>query len=187
MCDGRPPRLPAFSPPGGSRRLFLRFPVSMGPTLCVLFDSRCCFTLITSCLLFSALWLRCNQSLLVQETQPAKDFDLTCSTTFMFRDATCLQVGPMSLDWPVNPFGRSDPSRSSLSPVANNNSVLYQLLYAPAGDRMLFKHNRRYYNVPQGGMDVAPSFPKACDVFAGKMVLQYSQSLLPDSSSFSKG
>ena len=42
MCDGRAPRLPAFSPPGGSRRLFLRFPVSMGSTLCVLFDSRCC-------------------------------------------------------------------------------------------------------------------------------------------------
>ena len=69
-----------------------------------------------SCLLFSALWLRCNQSLLVQETQPAKDLDLTCSTMFLFRDATCLQVGPLSLDWPVNPFGRSDPSRSSLPP-----------------------------------------------------------------------
>ena len=32
---------------------------------------------------------------------------------------------------------------------------------------MLFKHNRRYYNVLQGGMDVVPSFPKACDVSLG--------------------
>ena len=43
-----------------------------------------------------------------------RDLDLTCSTTFLFSDATCLQVGPMSLDWLVNPFGRFDLSRSSL-------------------------------------------------------------------------
>ena len=41
-----------------------------------------------SCLLFSAVWLRCNQSLLVQETPSAKDLDLTCSTTFPFSDAS---------------------------------------------------------------------------------------------------
>ena len=58
----------------------------------------------------------CSQSLLVQETQSEKDPELTCSTTFLFRDATCLQVGPMSLDWPVNPFGRSDSSRPLLPP-----------------------------------------------------------------------
>ena len=32
---------------------------------------------------------------------------------------------------------------------------------------MLFIHNLRYYNVLQGEMDVAPSFPKACDVLHG--------------------
>ena len=32
---------------------------------------------------------------------------------------------------------------------------------------MLFKHNRRYYNVLQGGMVVVASFPKACDVLLG--------------------
>ena len=69
-----------------------------------------------SCLLFSALWLRCSQSILVLETPPAKDVDPTCSTTFLFRDAICLPVGPMSLDWPVNLFGRSDSSRPSLPP-----------------------------------------------------------------------
>ena len=56
------------------------------------------------CLLFSALWLRCSQSLFVQETQSAKDLDLTCSATFLLRDATCLPVGPMSLEWPIKPF-----------------------------------------------------------------------------------
>ena len=70
-----------------------------------------------SCLLFSTLWLRCSQSLSAQETQSAKDLDLTWSTTFLFRDATCLPVGPMSLDWPVNRFGRSDSSRPSLPPA----------------------------------------------------------------------
>ena len=75
---------------------------------------RPCDTL--SCLLFSALWLRCNYSILVQETQSAKDLVLTCFTTFPFNAVTCLQVGPMSLDWPVDPFARSDLSRSSLLP-----------------------------------------------------------------------
>ena len=41
---------------------------------------RPCDTL--SCLLFSALWLRCNCSILVPETLSAKDPDLTCLTTF---------------------------------------------------------------------------------------------------------
>ena len=60
-----------------------------------------------------------------------------------------------------------DPRFLLMFPAANNNSVLFQLVFAPAGDRMLFKHNRRCYNVLQGGMDVAPSFPKACDVSLG--------------------
>ena len=60
-----------------------------------------------------------------------------------------------------------DPPFLLMFPATNNNSVLFQLLYTPAGDRILFKHNRRYYNVLQGGMDVAPSFPKACAVLLG--------------------
>ena len=32
---------------------------------------------------------------------------------------------------------------------------------------MLFKHDRRYYNVLRAGMDVALSFLKACDVLLG--------------------
>ena len=71
-----------------------------------------------SCLLFSALWLRCRQSTVVQETPSANDVDITCSATFLLNDATCLPVGPMSLDWPVNPFGRSESSIPSLLPDA---------------------------------------------------------------------
>ena len=69
-----------------------------------------------SCLFFFALWLQSNQSILVQETQSTKDIDLTCFKTFPIKTTTCLQVGPMSLDWPVDPFAIFDFSRSSLSP-----------------------------------------------------------------------
>ena len=34
-----------------------------------------------SCLLFSALWLRCDPTILVQETPSMKNVDTTCSTT----------------------------------------------------------------------------------------------------------
>ena len=70
--------------------------------------------------------------LFVQETQSAKDLDLTCSTTFLFRDATCLPVGPLSLDWPVNPFGRSESSRPSLPPCAPSDGLRVAL---PASTR----------------------------------------------------
>ena len=40
----------------------------------------------------------CNYSILVQETQSAKDIDLTCFKMFPFAAVTCLHVGPMSLD-----------------------------------------------------------------------------------------
>ena len=63
---------------------------------------------------FTALWLRCNQSRLVQETQSVKDIDLICFKTFPIKAVSCLQVGPMSLDWLVDPFARFDHSRLSL-------------------------------------------------------------------------
>ena len=45
-----------------------------------------------------ARWLQRSQSLSVQEIQSAKDIDLTCFKTFPIKAATCLQVGPTSLD-----------------------------------------------------------------------------------------
>ena len=122
-----------------------------------------------SCLLFSALRLRCNQSLLVQETQSVMDIDMICSKMLPIKATTCLQVGPMSLDWPVDPFARFDFSRSSLSPEVPDDPQRGDppTSHAPVEDSMLFKHNRRYHNVLQVGIDVALSFPKACDVLLG--------------------
>ena len=123
-----------------------------------------------SCLFFSALWLQSIQSIVVQEAQSAKDIDLTCFQTFPIKTATCLQVGPVSFDWPVDPFAKYDFQDLRLLlmfPATNNNEAIFQLPNVPVGDRMLSKHYRRYYSILQDGMDVAPSFPKVCDVSPG--------------------
>ena len=92
-----------------------------------------------SCLAFSALLLRSNQSILVRETHPAKDIDLTCFKTFPIKATTCLQVGPMTLDWPVDPFARFDHSRSSLSPEVPSDDQRRDAL--PASTRSRWKQN----------------------------------------------
>ena len=94
-----------------------------------------------SCLLFSALWLRCSPTILVQETPSVKDVDPTCSTTSLFGDATCLLVGPMSLDWLVNPVAvptLPDPRFLLVLPAVHNNEVPFPLLDILAGDKVLF-------------------------------------------------
>ena len=118
-----------------------------------------------SCLSFSALWLQSNQSILVRETQSAKEIDLTCFKTFPIKSATCLQVGPMSLDWQEDPL--ADPIPPLMFPATNNNEALFQFPHVSVGDRMLFKHHRRYYSVLQVGTDVALSFPEVCGVLFG--------------------
>ena len=75
----------------------------------------------------------------MQEIQPAKDIDLICFKTFQVAAATCLQVGPMSLDWPVDPFARIDQSRPSLSPEVSNDEQ--QRGAYPASTRSRWKHN----------------------------------------------
>ena len=82
-------------------------------------DSLCervgpCDTL--SCFFFSALWLQRSQFILVQEIQSPKDINLTCLKTFPINATSCLQSGPISLDWPVDPFEEFDQSRPSFSP-----------------------------------------------------------------------
>ena len=67
-------------------------------------------------LFFTALWLQSNQSIWVQETQSAKDTDMTCSKMLLIKATTCSQVGPMSFHWLVDPF--ADPLKF---PAANNN------------------------------------------------------------------
>ena len=57
-----------------------------------------------------------------------------------------------------------DPRFFLVLEAVHNNEVPFPLLDILAGDRVLFTHTRRSYNVLQGGMDVAPSSPKACNV-----------------------
>ena len=74
---------------------------------------------------------------MVQDTPSVKNVDPTCSTTSLFGDATCLPVGPMSLDWLVNPFGRSDSSGPSLPPDAPSGEQRRVAL--PASERSRWK------------------------------------------------
>ena len=63
-------------------------------------------------LFFTALWSRQSQSVLMQ-VQQTDDIDVTCCKTLPTKSVTCLQVGPMSLEWPVAlPAG---PDQSCLS------------------------------------------------------------------------
>ena len=78
---------------------------------------------------------------LVQETQPAQDIDLTCFKTFPIKAATCLQVGAMSLDWPVDPCARFDHSRSSLSLSLEVPSDDQRRDTLPASRRSRWKQN----------------------------------------------
>ena len=176
-----------FSPPGGARRLFLWFPVRWvlhfvfyligGVALhespsCSREDSlddcgRPCDPL--TCLLFSALWLRCSQSFLGNPVSKG-------SRSHMFHDVHVQRCHtPTSRTYVLGLACQSFLAAPILSdlrfllmfPAVNNNEVPFQLLYALAGDRVLLKHNRRYSNVLQVGIDVALSFPKACVVLLG--------------------
>ena len=134
MCDGR--LFASFSPSrlGSRGAFFCGFPFRWVLHL-VLSLSRCvivygaascpregslseceCTGETLSCLFFAALWLPSIQSVVVLEAQSTKDIDLTCFKTFPIKTTTCLQVGPMSLDWPLDPLARFDLSCSSLSP-----------------------------------------------------------------------
>ena len=118
MCDGRPLASLLFRRLAGRGAFLCGFPFRWVPhfvlsltrsvplhdsTSCSREDSldeceRPCDTLF--CLLFSAPWLRCNYSILVQETQSAKDLDLTCFTTFPFV-ADCVSFTRTGLLIPV--------------------------------------------------------------------------------------
>ena len=139
MCDGRPFASPLFRRVAGRGALLRDFPsrwvlhlaLSLTRSITVHAATRysredplpeCSRPYDNlSCLCFTALWLQQSQATLVQENQPAKDIDLTCFKTFSIKATTCLQVGPMSLDWPVDPITRFDQSRPSSSPEDPND------------------------------------------------------------------
>ena len=98
------------------------------------------------------------------------DVDLTCSITFLFEDVACFPVGPMSLDWPVHPFGRSDSSGPSLPPDAPSHGQ--QRVALPASERSPWRQGAlhaqpKILHRTTGWDGCGPSFPKACDVILG--------------------
>ena len=123
-----------------------------------------------SCLFFSALWLQQSQSLLVQEIQSAKNIELTCFKTFPITAATCLQVGPMSLEWPVDPFARFGHSRPLLFPEVPNDDQQRGAL--PVSTQSRWRQNT-LQAPPQvlqriAGWDgCGPSLPEVCGVLHG--------------------
>ena len=134
----------------------------------VLECSRPCDNL--SCLCFTALWLQLSQSFLIQENQPAKDIDLTCSKASPIKATTCLQVGPMSLDWPLDRIARFDQSSPSSSPEDPNDEQQGGALpHVPVGNRMLFNHKSKYYRLLQVGIRVAISLTEVCDELLGTL------------------
>ena len=134
MCDGHPFASPLFRRLAGRGALFCGFPCrwvlhfALSFTRCLTVHDATSCPMENSlfergrpnkwlaCLFFTALLFQRSQSILVQENQPVKDIDLTCFKTFPIKATTCLQVVPMSLDWPLDPIARFDQSRPSSSP-----------------------------------------------------------------------
>ena len=109
-------------------------------------------------------------SCFVQEIQSVKDIDVTCSKTFPIKAATCLQVGPMSLDWPVDPFAKFDHCRSSLSPEVPSDEQQRGAL--PASTRSRWRQNilqapPQVLQRTTGCDGCALSFPETCGVLLG--------------------
>ena len=105
MCVGRSLASLFLRRLAGRGAFILRFSHSMGSAICVTFSTvlqlrewlsgssdcdRPCDLL--SCLLFTAQWLHCSQTLVMQETSSAQDAALTCSLTSLFGGVTCLPI-----------------------------------------------------------------------------------------------
>ena len=113
-----------------------------------------------SCLFFTVLLLQRSQSMLVQENQPVKDVHLTCFKMFPIKATTCLQVGPMSLDWPLDPIARFDQSRPSSFP--DDSIDEQQRGDLPASTRSRWRQNAlQPPQILQGlaGRDICGPFP----------------------------
>ena len=133
MYDGRPFASPLCRRLAGRGAFFRVFPIrwvlhfALSLTRCLIMHDatscsredppyecgRPCDTM--SSLSFTALWLQRGQSILVQEIQPAKDIDLTCYKTLPTKTITCLQKGPIFLEWPVALLAESEQSCPSSS------------------------------------------------------------------------
>ena len=124
-----------------------------------------------SCFFFSALWLQRSQFTLVQDIQSTKDTNLTCFKTFPINATLCLQSGPISLEWPVDPFAEFDQSRPSFSP---EDPIVVQQRGDFPGFTRSFSSQDALPPPPQvlqstagWNMDVAISFTDVCGVLLG--------------------
>ena len=124
-----------------------------------------------SCLSFTALWLQRSQSILMQEIHPAKDINLTCFKTFPIKATTCIQVGPLSLDWPVDPIARFDQSRPSSFSSESNDEQQQGALPVSTSSRWRQNALQAFPQVPQrtAGWDGCGPFSlmEFCDVLLG--------------------
>ena len=177
LCDGRPFASPHIRRLAGRGAIFYSFPCRwvlhfalslircqtvQDATSCPmensLFECGCPYNDL-SCLFFTALLLQRSQSILVQENQPVKDIDLTCFKTFPINTTTCAQVGPMSLNLPLDPIARFDHSRPSSTEGPNDEQQRGDL---PASTRSRWRQDAlQPPQILQGiaGRDTCGPFP----------------------------
>ena len=83
-----------------------------------------------SSLFSTAFWLQRSQSVLVQETQPAKDIDMTCCKTLPTKAITCLPLQFVFSEWPVALPPECEQSCPSSSHEDSNDDHLENTLPA---------------------------------------------------------
>ena len=105
MCDGRSFASPLFfNRLAGQGPFFCGFPLRW--VLCIALYAALCSGERSSVRMRSPM-RHFVQSILTQ-VQQTKDIDLTCYKTLQTKSVTCLQVRPMSIEWPVALFEESD-------------------------------------------------------------------------------
>ena len=181
----------AHSPPRGSRRPFPRFPVSMGFTPCVIFDSQhnraCCYALLQG---GSSIWM---QSLVWQPVEPLLYCPLASAEPIytgagesasegyrpdLLQDVPDqghhmltsrahvpgLASGSDCKIWSILPLSRFPVK----IPMTNIPKTLFQLTHIYVGGGMLFNH-LKYSMVLQVEIHVATSLTEVCDVLLGTL------------------
>ena len=119
-CDGRPFASPLFRRMAGRGALFRGFPFrwSLHIVLSVVHSiftrairARCEDELLdvyirpgneAADFFFTAVWLQRSWSILIQDSQPARDLDSTCYNALIGEIATCSQMVPPFLECPMN-------------------------------------------------------------------------------------
>ena len=105
----------------------------------------------------------------MSQTPQTKDIEMVCYKTLPTKSITWSEVGPMSLKWPMAPFGSVDHSSLSSSgedPMMDTWNMLFLLLHIYAGGAMLFNH-LKYNKFVRIGSCVPISLKVVFDVSPG--------------------